>query len=81
MIKTERKIHVEETHTLFCDFCGAEIKITDGYCGEWDRVVTIELPDVVTNPDDMKGESVTYIGTRKPNAPHHPSGCSGAEPR
>lgn len=32
-----------------------------------DRVVTVELDDVVTNPDDMKGVSVSYVGIRKPN--------------
>jgi len=30
-----------------------------------DRVVTVELDDVVTNPDDIKGESVVYVGIRR----------------
>lgn len=33
-----------------------------------DRVVTVELPDVVTNPDDMRQPGVSYVGIRKPNA-------------
>ena len=32
-----------------------------------DRVVTVELPDVVTNPEDMKHSNVAYMGIRKPN--------------
>ena len=35
---------------------------------EPDRVVTIELDDVVTNPDDMNGGNAVYVGIRKPNA-------------
>jgi len=30
-----------------------------------DRVVTVELPEVTTNPDDMKNAGVSYIGIRK----------------
>lgn len=30
------------------------------------RVVTVELDDVVTNPEDMKGGNVSYVGVRKP---------------
>ena len=33
---------------------------------EPDRVVTVELDDVVTNPEDMKGGNVSYVGIRKP---------------
>ncbi len=30
-----------------------------------DRVVEVELEEVVTNPDDMKQGNVSYVGTRK----------------
>ena len=39
----------------------------DFFAREPDRVVAVELDDVVTNPDDMKGENVSYVGIRKPN--------------
>lgn len=39
----------------------------DFFLREPDRVVTVELDDVVTNPDDMKGGNVSYVGIRKPN--------------
>jgi len=31
------------------------------------NVVTVELDDVVTNPDDMKSGNVSYVGVRKTN--------------
>ena len=31
------------------------------------NVVTVELDDVVTNPDDMKRGNVSYVGVRKTN--------------
>ena len=31
-----------------------------------DNVVVCELEDMQTNPDDMKGKSISYVGIRKP---------------